>query len=74
MTNACQDITIHAVSFAHQGSPAFYASLPDDGNTDKGCGTNRAADQKHLLSLLLDHVVDMKNPHWQYRPGCWLSA
>lgn len=67
MDNACQDITVHAASFAHQGGLAFYASLPDDGETRNESGTNRAADQKLLLSLLLDHVVDMKNPHWQYR-------
>lgn len=67
MANACQDITVHAVSFAHQGSPAFYAALPDDGETGNESGTNRAADQKHLLSLLLDHVVAIENPLWQSR-------
>ena len=68
MANACQDITVYAESFDHQGGPAFYAALPDDGETrNNGCRTKRAADQKHLLSLLLDHVLEMNNPHWQYR-------
>ena len=33
MTQDCQDITVHAVNFDHRGGPAFYASLPGDGET-----------------------------------------
>ena len=67
MTRKCQDITIRAACLGNRGEPVFYASLPVDSETNKGCGTNRAADQRHLAALLWDHLAAMKNPHWQNR-------
>ena len=63
----CQGITVHAVSFDHRGGPAFYASLPGDGETLKGCRANGAGDKNHLVSILLDHVVAMESPLWKCR-------
>jgi hypothetical protein len=63
----CQGITVHAVSFDHRGGPAFYASLPGDDETFKGCRANGAGDKNHLVSILLDHVVEMENPLWKCR-------
>jgi len=62
-----QGITVHAVSFDHRGGPAFYASLPGDGETLKGCRANGAGDKNHLVSILLDHVVAMESPLWKCR-------
>ena len=74
MARTCQGITVHAVSFAHQWSLAFYATLPDDGNTDNGCGTNRAEDQIRLATILWDHVTSGENPQWQCRALCDKAA
>jgi len=63
----CQGISVHAVSFDHRGGPAFYASLPGDGETLKGCRANGAGDKNHLVSILLDHVVAMESPLWKCR-------
>lgn len=68
------DITVHAASFAHQRSPAFYAALPDEGKTGKGWGTNKAADRIRLASRLWDHVAARENPHWRYRQLCDSAA
>jgi len=67
MTRKCQDITIRAACLGNRGEPVFYASLPVDSEPNKGCGTNRAADQRHLAALLWDHLAALKNPHWQNR-------
>ncbi|WP_319585643.1 4'-phosphopantetheinyl transferase superfamily protein [uncultured Desulfobulbus sp.] len=67
MFTECQDITVHATSFAHQGGPVFYASLPGDGETGTGCGASRAVDQKRLVTALCNHVGAMDNPRWLYR-------
>jgi phosphopantetheinyl transferase (holo-ACP synthase) len=67
VANDRQDRTVYAVSFEHRGGPVFYASLPDDGETGKGCRANRAGDKNYLLSLLLDHVAAMGNPPWKRR-------
>ena len=67
MVTECQDITVHATSFAHRGGPVFHASLPGDGETGNGCGANRAADQKRLVTTLWNHVGAMDNPRWLYR-------
>ena len=67
MAKDCQGITVHAVSFDHRGGPAFYASLPGDGETLKGCRANGAGDKNHLVSVLLDHVVATEGPLWKCR-------
>lgn len=67
MAQDCQGITVHGVSFDHRGGPAFYASLPSDGESLKGCGTNGTGDKNHLVSILLDHVAAMKSPPWKFR-------
>ncbi len=67
MTQDCQDITVHAVSFEHCGVPAFYASLPGDGETAKKCRANGAEDKNYLASILLDHLMAMENPLWKCR-------
>ena len=74
MAKKCQDITIHAASLGHREGPAFYASLPVDGETGNGCGTNKAAAQIHLAALLWNHVAARGNPHWQYREQCDRAA
>jgi hypothetical protein len=63
----CKGISVHAVSFDHRGGPAFYASLPGDGEALKGCRANGAGDKNHLVSVLLNHVVAMENPRWKSR-------
>jgi len=68
MAMACQDITVHAVSFAHQGSSAFFAALPDGSDIANGCGTNKAADQIRLATILWDLVAAREYPQWQHRP------
>lgn len=65
-SRTCQDIPVQVASFDHQGGPAFYASLPADGETLKACGASRAAIKKLLVSTLLNHVVAMADPLWQY--------
>ncbi|WP_306549733.1 4'-phosphopantetheinyl transferase superfamily protein [Desulfobulbus sp.] len=70
MAKTCQGITVHAASFAHQRSPAFYAALSDEGKTGEGWGTNKAADRIRLAALLWEHVAARENPPWQYRSLC----
>jgi phosphopantetheinyl transferase (holo-ACP synthase) len=67
VANDCRDITVHTVSFEHRGGPAFYASLPGDGKTSKGCRTTREADKNYLISILLAHVAAEGNPPWKRR-------
>jgi phosphopantetheinyl transferase len=67
MTQVCQGLTVHAVSFDHRGGPAFYASLPDDGETLKKYRANGAGDKIHLVSILLDHVTAMERSLWKFR-------
>jgi phosphopantetheinyl transferase len=67
MGKDCQDITVHTVNFDHRGGPAFYASLPGDGETVKGCRANGEGDKNRLVSFLLDHVVAMERPLWKCR-------
>lgn len=67
MGKACQGISIHAASLGHRGVPVFYASLPDEGMTGKGCGTNKAADRIRLAALLWDHVAAREHPHRHFR-------
>ena len=62
MGKDCQGITVHAVSFDHRGGPAFYASLPGDGENHKGCRSNGEEDKNRLVSFLLDHVTGMDSP------------
>ena len=65
-----QHITVHAVSFGHRGGPAFYASLPGNDETRKGCRNNKTADKNRLVSVLVDHIAVMENPLRQYRHLC----
>ena len=58
---------VYAVNFDHRGGPAFYASLPGDGETLKGCRTKGAGDENHLVSILLDHFAAMGSPLWKRR-------
>lgn len=67
MATECQDITVHAATFVHQGGPVFYASLPGEGKTGNGCRANRAAEKKRLITMLLDHVRAMVNARWPDR-------
>ncbi len=67
MGKDCQGITVHAVSFDHRGGPAFYASLPGDGDPLKKCRANGAEDKNHLVSILLDHVTAIERPLWKCR-------
>ena len=67
MVTECQDITVHATSFAHRGEPVLYASLPGNGETGGGCGASRAVDQKRLVTTLWNYVGAMDNPRWLYR-------
>jgi phosphopantetheinyl transferase len=63
----CQNITVYSANFDHRGGPVFYASLPSDCATGNGHGANRAADQKRLITILLDHAAAMKTPPWPYQ-------
>ena len=65
MTEDCQDITVHAASFAHRGGPVFYASLPGSTAIFKGRRTNGSGDQLRLVSLLWDHLAAMESPLWK---------
>jgi phosphopantetheinyl transferase (holo-ACP synthase) len=67
MGKYCQGITVHAVSFEHRGGPAFYTSLPGDGELLKKCRANGAGHKNRLISILLDHVTAMENPFWKCR-------
>ncbi len=67
MVTECQDITVHATRFAHQGELAFHVSLPGDGETGNGCEASRAVVQKRLVTTLWNHVGAMDNPRWLYR-------
>jgi hypothetical protein len=58
---------VHSVNFEHRGGPAFYASLPGDGKTSKGCGAKAAGDRNHLVSILLAHAAATGNPLWKRR-------
>ena len=65
MTEDCQGLTIHAVSFVHRGGPVFYASLPSGPSateTLKECGTNAAGDKLRIVSTLLDHLAASESP------------
>jgi phosphopantetheinyl transferase len=62
MGKDCQGITVHTVSFDHCGGPAFYASLPVDGENHKGCRSNGEEEKNRLVSLLLDHVTGTDSP------------
>jgi len=68
MTEDCQGLTIHAVSFVHRGGPVFYASLPSGPSateTLKECGTNAAGDKLRIVSTLLDHLAASERPLWK---------
>jgi phosphopantetheinyl transferase (holo-ACP synthase) len=65
MGKDCQGITVHTVNFDHRGGSAFYASLPGDGKTVKGCRANAEGDKNRLVSFLLDHIATMGNPLWE---------
>ena len=67
MAQDCQGITVHAVNFDYRGGPVFYASLPSDGETFKGCKATGAGAKNHLVSMLLDHVAALENPLWKCR-------
>ncbi|MCL7489476.1 MAG: 4'-phosphopantetheinyl transferase superfamily protein [Desulfobulbaceae bacterium] len=67
-------ITVHTVNFDHRGVPAFYASLPGDGETRKGSTANTADKKEHLISILLDHVVAQENPLWKRLHSCDRAA
>jgi hypothetical protein len=69
MVTECQNITVHATSFAHHGGLVFHASLPGEGETGNGCGASRAADQKRLVTALWNHAGARDNPRWLYRHG-----
>jgi phosphopantetheinyl transferase (holo-ACP synthase) len=62
-----QDIAVHAVSFDHRGGPAFYASLPNDGEMIKEFRQDGEGGKNLLASILLDHVVATGSPLWKYR-------
>ena len=68
MTEDCQGLTIHAVSFVHRGGPVFYASLPSGSSAAeilKECGTNAAGDKLRIVSTLLDHLAASESPLWK---------
>jgi len=68
MTEDCQGLTIHAVSFVHRRGPVFYASLPSGPSAAeilKGVGTNGAGDKHRLISTLWDHLMAMESPLWK---------
>ncbi|MBN2439605.1 MAG: 4'-phosphopantetheinyl transferase superfamily protein [Deltaproteobacteria bacterium] len=67
MAKHCQGISVHAVSFDHRGGPAFYASLPGDGETLKECRAVGAGEKNRLVSILLDHVAATGSLRWKYR-------
>jgi len=67
MVTECQDITVHATSFAHRGGPVLYTSLPGEGETGNGSGAGRAISQKRLVTTLWNYVGAMDNPRWLYR-------
>jgi phosphopantetheinyl transferase (holo-ACP synthase) len=74
MAQECQDITVHSASFNHRGGPVFYASLSGDGEVRKGCRANGTADRNRLISMLVEHVAAMENPHRQYQQLCDSAA
>ena len=68
MTEDCQVLTIHAMSFVHRRGPVFYASLPLGPSADetlKECGTHVAGDKHLLVSTLWDHLVALDSPLWK---------
>ncbi len=66
----CRGITVHAVNFDQRGGPAFYASLPGEGETRKGSTANAAGNRDHLVSILLEHVAAQENPLWKCLHSC----
>ena len=62
-----QGISVSAMNFDHRGGPAFYASLPADGETLREYRNKRAGDENHLVSILLDHVAALESPLWKRR-------
>lgn len=68
MATEYQDITVHAVSFAHNGGPVFYASLPDAGQPRHDCRAKKAEDKIRLISILLDHVGAREDSLWSNQP------
>jgi phosphopantetheinyl transferase len=70
MTTDCQNITVHALNFDHQGEPVFYASLPCSTDRFKGHRPNGSYDKRRLVSRLWAHLVAMKRPVWK----CFHSA
>ncbi len=57
VAEACQEITVQAVSFLERRGPVYYASLPVAPETLQGCRADRAADQHRLVSSLGDHLA-----------------
>ncbi|MDW7772706.1 MAG: 4'-phosphopantetheinyl transferase superfamily protein [Desulfobulbaceae bacterium] len=70
MAKDSRGINVHAVNFDHRGGPAFYGSLPGDGETRKGSTANAAGKRDHLVSILLDHVVAQESPLWKCFHSC----
>jgi len=66
MTANCQEITVHALNFDHQGGPpVFYASLPCPLDMVKGHRTNSSVEKHRLVSRLWDYVGMMETPSWK---------
>jgi hypothetical protein len=68
MTDDCQVLTIHAVSFVHQMGPVFYASLPSGpsaAETLKESEANVAEAKHRLVSFLWDHLGVIESPLWK---------
>lgn len=64
MTADCQDITVHALNFDHQGEPVFYASVPCSRDIVKGHRTSLLIEKHRLVLRLWDHLGTMANPLW----------
>jgi phosphopantetheinyl transferase len=64
VTEDCQAITVHTVSFDHGGGPVFHASLPGAGESVDGHRTDAPGARHRLVSLLWDHLVALKSPLW----------
>lgn len=66
-----QKLTVQTVNFSHGKGPVFYASLPWGpmaGQMPTGPGKNDPGQKHHLISILWDHLLSVKNPFWRHRP------
>jgi phosphopantetheinyl transferase (holo-ACP synthase) len=71
MIKDSQKPAVQTVHFFHGKGPVFYASLPWKsmaGQVPAGPGTNDPGQKQHLISILWDHFVGVKNPFRMHRP------